>query len=197
MTRLSLPRSSFALGLTLVLVACSGQPEYSTDEAVTAVAVAGSGVTVDVVATNVWNGGFTGTVLITDNAFSSPITSFQIVFKLGGIAAVLGSGWNGIISGPDASGNFTATNPDWLPFNPIQRGQSWSVCFNGSGTFSGSTIVSVKINGQTIPIFGDDPISPVASLVSSATSVTAAGSITATANVGVVRVEFYDGTTRR
>jgi hypothetical protein len=158
MTSLLLPRSSFALGLMLVLGACIVHPEYSTDERVAAVAVAGSGVSVDVVTTNVWNGGFSGAVQITDNAFSSPITSFQIVFKLSGIAAVAGSGWNGIISGPDASGNFTATNPDWLQFNPIQRGQIWDICFNGSGTFSGSTILSVKINGQTVPSFGDDPI---------------------------------------
>jgi aryl-phospho-beta-D-glucosidase BglC (GH1 family) len=199
MSRRLFSRSPFALGLTLVVGACSGHPEQATAEDVTAVAVAGSGVTVDVMTTDVWNGGFNGVVRITDNAFSSPITSFQIVFKLGGIAAVSGSGWNGIISGPDASGNFTATNPDWLPFNPIQTGQRWDVGFQGSGMFSGSTITSVRINGQMIPIFGDDPIPPVASLVSSATTVTAAGSITLTAtasdNVGVVRVEFYDGTT--
>ena len=198
MTRLLLPRSSLALGLTIALAACSGNPDSSTGEGVAAVAVAGSGVTVDVVTTNVWSGGFNGAVRITDNTFTAPIISFQIVFKLGGAAAVVGSGWNGIISGPDASGNYTATNPDWLQFGPIQRGQVWDVGFNGSGTFSGSTIVSLKINGQTIPI-GGDPIAPVASLVSSATTVTAAGSITLTAtatdNIGVVRVEFYDGTT--
>jgi Big-like domain-containing protein/cellulose binding protein with CBM2 domain len=201
MARLLFPRSSFALGLTLVLtlvlVACSGDPEDSMNEAVASVAVAGGGVTVDVVTTNVWNGGFNGAVRITDTAFNGPITSFQIVFKLGG-SPVVGSAWNGPISGPDASGNYTATNPDWLPFNPIQRGQIWDVGFNASGTFSGSTIVSVTINGQTIPI-GGDPTPPVVSLVSSATTVTVAGNITLTAtatdNVGVVRVEFFDGTT--
>lgn len=197
MARLLLPRSSFTLGLTLVLVACTGHPEDSTDEAVASVAVAGGGVTVDVVTTTVWSGGFNGAVRITDNAFTSPITTFQIVFKLGG-SPVIGSAWNGPISGPDASGNYTATNPDWLQFNPIQRGQTWDVGFNASGTFSGSTIVSVTINGQTIPIDGD-PTRPVVSLMSSATTVTTAGSITLTANatdnVGVVRVEFFDGPT--
>src|SRR5262245_35316454 len=122
MTRRYLPRSSFALGLTLVLAACSGTPEYSTDEAVAA--VSGGGVSIDVMATNAWNTGFTGVVLITDNAFSSPITSFQIVFKLGGNAAIHGPA-NGPITGPDPSGNYTATNPDWLHFSPIQRGQIW------------------------------------------------------------------------
>lgn len=199
MTRLLFPRLSFALGLTLALAACIDHPEYSTDEGVGAIAVAGGGVEVDVLPVTVWNGGFNGAVQIIDNAFSSPITSFQIVFKLGGIVTVVGSGWNGIISGPDASGNFTATNPDWLQFNPIQRGQTWDVGFTGIGTFSGSTIVSVKLNGQTIPVSVGDPTPPMVSLASSATTVTAAGSITLTAtatdNVGVVRVEFFDGTT--
>jgi len=190
---------SLALGLTLVLAACSGHPEDSTDESVAAVAVSGGGVTVDMVATNVWTTGFTGSVRIIDNAFPNPITTFQIVFKLAGSAAIPGSGWNGTFIGPDPSGNYTVISPDWLQFNPIQRGQTWDAGFKANGAFSGFTIVSVKINGQTIPIFGDDPIPPVVSLMSSATTVTAAGSITLTANatdnVGIVRVEFYDGTT--
>src|SRR5690349_11285723 len=110
MTSRLLPRSSFVLGLTLVLAACSGHPEYSTDDRAADLAVAASGVAVDVVATNSWNGGFNGAVRITDNAFNVPITSFQIVFKLGGNAAVVGTAYNGSISRPDASGNFTATN---------------------------------------------------------------------------------------
>jgi aryl-phospho-beta-D-glucosidase BglC (GH1 family) len=185
----------FALELTLAFAACSGHPD-STDDRVAAIAVAGSGVAADVVTIDVWNGGFNGAVRITDNAFSAPITSFQIVFKLGGIAAVAGSGWNGTISGPDAAGNFTATNPDWLQFNPIQSGQIWDVGFTGSGTFSGATIVSVKLNGQPISIFGGDP-PPMVSLTSSATTVTAAGRITLTLTInpgpGVARVEFFDG----
>src|ERR1044071_2698606 len=189
-----LPRLSFALGLTLVLAACSGQPESATDESSAAVAVSVGGVTVDVVVTNPWTGGFNGAVRIIDNAFPGPITTFQIVFKLGGSAAISGSGGTGPITGPDPSGNYTATCPDWVQFNPIQRGQSWDVGFTASGALSGSTIVSVKINGQTIPIPGDPTLS-VVSLMSSTTTVTAADSITltATATAGVIRVEFYDG----
>ena len=68
-----------------------------------------------------------------------------------------------------------------------------------------STVVSVKINNQTIPIGGggggggDDPIPPTVTLSASSTSVTTAGTITlsanATDNVGVARVEFFDGAT--
>jgi len=203
MTRLTTPRLSFPLLglLTLGLAACGGEPEYASGEAVEAVAVSGGGVTIDVVTTNVWTGGFNGAVRITDTAFPTPITSFEIVFKLGGDAAVAGTAWNGNISALDTAGNRTATHPDWLQHGPIQIGQTWDVGFNGSGGFSGSTIMSVKINGQAIPIGGGggDAIAPVVTLASSATAVTAAGNITLTAvatdNVGVTRVEFLDGTT--
>jgi hypothetical protein len=42
-------RSSFALGLTLFFFACSGHPEQSTDQDVSAAAVIWSDVTVDAV----------------------------------------------------------------------------------------------------------------------------------------------------
>lgn len=212
MTRLNVSRSPFpGLGLTLALAACSSQPEYSSAENVAAVAVSGSGVTVDVVTTNVWDGGFNGAVRIVDTGFASPITSFEIVFKLSGTAGIVaGSPWNGSIAAADASGSRTATNPDWLQFGPIQIGQTWDVGFNGSGPFSGSTIVSVKLNGQTIAIgggggggggsgSGTDTTPPTISLASSAAAVTAAGNITLTAtatdNDRVARVDFFDGTT--
>jgi endoglucanase len=210
MTRLTAPRLSFPLlGLTLALAACSGGSQDLSAESVGAVTVSGSGVTVDVLPTNSWNGGFNGAVRITDTAFAAPITTFEIVFRLGGTASVVaGSPWNGTIAAADASGNRTATNPDYLQFQPIQIGQTWDVGFNGSGAFTDSTVVSVKLNGTTIAIGGGgsggsggggDTTKPVVSLTSSATSVIAAGNITLTAtatdNVGVTRVDFFDGTT--
>lgn len=200
MTRLPSPRLSFPLLALLAAAACDDPPAHSSG-AVAAVAVSGGGVTVDVVTTNVWDTGFNGAVRITNTAFPAPITSFEVVFKLAGNATVVGTGWNGNVSGADASGNRAATHPDWLSTNPIRQGQTWEVGFNGAGTFSGSTIVSVRLNGQLIPIGGggpgDDTTPPTVSLTSSATSVTAAGNITLTAtasdNVGVTRVEFYDG----
>jgi mannan endo-1,4-beta-mannosidase len=138
MTRFTTFRLSYPLPglLTRALAACSSHPEYASEES--AVAVTSSGVTVDVVTTNSWQGGFSGAVRITDTAFASPITSFEIGFKLGGGAGVTGTPWNGNITAADASGNLTATNPDWLQSAPIQAGQTWDVGFIGSGTFTAS-----------------------------------------------------------
>src|ERR1041384_2119963 len=203
MTGLKTLRWSLLLPGLLALPACGGEPEYSTVE--TPVAVSGGGVTIDVVTTQVWNGGFNGAIRIVDTAFPSPITSFQIVFQLGGSAGISGAGGNGTVSAADASANRTAVNPDWLQFGPIQVGQTWDVGFNGTGVFSTSTIVSARINGQTITFGGGgggDTTAPVVSLASSATTVTTAGSITLTATAtdntggsGVARVDFFDGTT--
>lgn len=193
------------VSLVLGAAACGGQQSNAVSAAPSgdsaSVAVSGGGITVDVIATNSWPGGFNGAVRITNTAFSAPITSFSVVFKMSGTGTVAGTSWNGDISAPDGSGNRTATNPNWLQYQPIRTGASWDVGFNGGGTFSGATIVSVTINGQSIPIGGNpgDTTPPTVSLVSSAISVTAAGSITLTAsasdNVGVSRVEFYEGST--
>jgi aryl-phospho-beta-D-glucosidase BglC (GH1 family) len=162
--------------------------------------VTASGLTVDVVATGSWSGAFNGAVRIQDASFAGNITSFRVVFKLAGSAGVAGTAWNGTISAPDASGNRTATSPDWLQYQPVKAGQTWDVGFNGSGTFSGATIVGLVVNGQTIPLGGTgDTTPPTVALASSAATVTAAGTITLTAtatdDVGVTRVEFYDGAT--
>ena len=207
MTRPTTPQLSFPLLgiLTIAFAGCSGEPDVTSAEAVSEVAVSGGGATVDVLTTTTWNGGFNGAVRISNGSFPSPISSFEVVFRLAGNAAVAGSSWNGDISAPDGSGNRTATQPAWLPSQPIQVGQTWDVGFNGSGLFSGSTIVSVKLNGQVITIGsgpggpGGDAIPPVVSLASSAAAVTTPGNLTlsatATDNVGVTRVDFFDGTT--
>lgn len=197
-----------ALGLVLGTEACTGQD--ITGASAAEVAVAGGGVTVDVLTTNAWQGGFNGAVRIINNAFPAPITSFEVVFLLGGSPSISGTPWNGNISAPDAGGARTATQPSWLSSQPITAGQTWDVGFPGGGTFVSSTVVSVKINGQSIAIGGGggsgsgsggggDTTPPAVSLSSSSTSVTSAGTIslnaTASDNVGVVRVEFRDGTT--
>ncbi|HMG22251.1 MAG TPA: cellulase family glycosylhydrolase, partial [Kofleriaceae bacterium] len=164
------------------------------------VAVSGGGVTVDVVTTNVWSGGFNGAVRITNNAFPSPITSFEVVFRLGGSPSISGTPWNGNISAPDGTGARTATQPSWMPSNPLATGQTWDVGFPGSGVFVNSTIVSVRVNGQAIAIGGGgggDTTPPTVSLSASSTTVTTAGTLTLTAtatdNVKVSSVEFRDG----
>src|SRR5262245_58903323 len=181
MTRLARVRLSLLFPGLLALPACGGEPEYSAVE--TPVSVSGGGVTIDVVTTQVWQGGFNGAIRIVDTAFPAPITTFQIVFKLGGSAGVSGTGWNGIVAAADGSGNRTATNPDWLQFGPIQIGQTWDVGFNGTGLFTNSTIVSARINNTNITFGGGggDTTAPTVSLASSASSVTAAGYLTLTA----------------
>lgn len=183
-----------ALGLLVSAASCAA-PDTTTGTA--EVAVSGGGVTVDVVTTNVWNTGFNGAVRITSTAFPSPITSFEVVFRLGGSASIAGPAWNGDISAPDGTGAHTATHPSWLSSNPIRVGTTWEVGFPGAGTFAGSTVVGLRINGQAIPLGGGDTEAPTVTLSSSSTSVTAAGTITLTAsatdNVGVARVELRDG----
>ena len=186
-----------AMGVALAACGSSNQTGVAANGDTGAVAASGSGVTVDVLTTSApWNGGFPAAVRLSNTAFASAITSFEVVFKLAS-GSLAGTAWNGTITGPDASGNYTATNPSWI--QPIQRGQTWDVGFNGSGTFTSSTIVSLKVNGQVIPLGGTTDAAPTVSLASSAATVTAAGSITLTAtatdDVGVARVEFYEGTT--
>ena len=197
-----------SLGLGLVLTGaagCADQAAITSTESAE-VAVSGGGVTVDVVTTNVWAGGFNGAVRITNTAFPGPITAFEVVFRLGGSASISGAAWNGNIAAPDAGGARTASNPSWLPSSPIAVGQSWEVGFPGSGAFANSTIVSLRINNQVIAIGGGgggggggDATAPTVAVSSSTTSVTAAATITLSAtaadNVGVARVEFFDGST--
>jgi len=191
------------LGLVAGSAACAG-PDI-TGTATAEIAVSGGGVTVDVLPTTSWMGGFNGAVRITNTAFPAPITSFRVVFQLGGSASISGAAWNGDVSAADASGARTATQPSWLPSQPIAAGQTWDVGFPGAGTFVSSTVVSIVINGQTIGggtgsgSGSGDTTAPTVALSASATSVTSAGTLglsaTAADNVGVVRVEFRDGTT--
>ena len=187
--------------LALGLAACGGSPGASSSAPLAAAAVTAGGVTVDVVAAQSWQGGFNGAVRVTNASFANPITSFQVAFRLGGAVTIQGTGWNGSISAPDASGNRTARNPDWLQYSPIRAGGSWDVGFTGNGTFAGATIVGLVVNGQTIPLTGPEPRPPTVTLAASATSVLAAASITLTATAtdgsgtGIARVEFWEGAT--
>jgi len=209
MIRLLIPRLSFPLlGLTLGLGACTGGSPDSTAESAGEVSVTGSGLTIDVLPSSSWNGGFNGAVRIIDTSFPSPITSFEITFTLGGAAGINGTAWNGNVAAPDASGARKATNPDWLQFQPITAGQTWDVGFPGTGAFTTSTIVSVKINGATIGVgtgsgsgsgSSVDSTKPTVSLTTSSASIVVPGNLTLTApasdNVGVTRVDFFDGAT--
>lgn len=153
MTRPTAPRWFLpVLALPLALAACTSGSQDPSDESVGAVASSGGGVTVDVLPTVSWPGsGFLGAVRVTNTGFGSAISTYEVVFKLGGSAGA-GIAFNGSITAADSSGNYTATSPAWLPFVPIQVGQTFDTGFNGSGAFTDSTIVSVKVNGTIIPI---------------------------------------------
>jgi cellulose 1,4-beta-cellobiosidase len=193
---MKLKKSLILLATTLTaaftLNACNQQ-----EERISRIAASGSGVTVDVITTNTWNTGFNGALRVSNIAFPSTINNYEVVFKLAGNASIPGNAWVGTITAPDASGNRTATNPSWLA--PIAVGSSFDQGFGGAGTFTGSSIVSLKVNGQTINLGGTtDTTPPTVSLSSSASNVTTVSSITLSAsaadNVGVSKVEFYDGT---
>ncbi len=185
----------------LFLIACGSAVSPAAEAGGgAAVAVSGGGVTVDVVSTGPRTGGFYGAVRIANTSFPSAITSFQVVFSMPG-ASVSGSsapGGSVTITGPNTAGNYTATSTSSLSYQPIAAGQSRDFRFNGTGTFTASTIVSVRINGQAIAIGGTDQ-PPVVSLTSSAAGVTTASAVTLTAAAsddrGVSRVEFYEGGT--
>jgi cellulose 1,4-beta-cellobiosidase len=182
-----------ALAAALTMSACNQKSDESPQNLI----ASGGGVTVDVVTTDTWNTGFNGAVRIKNVSFPGTINNYEVVFKLSGNASVAGSAWVGTISAPDAAGNRTATNPSWL--SPVAAGSGFDQGFGGSGTFSGSSIISLKVNGQAINLGTGtgDTTAPTVSLSSTATSVTTASSLTLTAsatdNVGVSKVEFYDG----
>jgi hypothetical protein len=141
------------LGVPLAFAACTADSQDLSDETVGAVAVSGGVVTVDVLPTSTWPAGFNGAVRVTNTGFGSPISTYEVVFKLGGGAGVGIHADNGSITAPDSSGNNTATSPAWLSFVPIQVGQSFdTVIMNHGVDFIDSTIVSVRVNGTAIPI---------------------------------------------
>ncbi len=139
--------------LAATLAAC-GQTDEELGSSEPFLAASGGGITVDALATQSWQGGFNGAVRVTNDSMATPVSSFEVVFRLAGNASITGSGWNGTISPPDGSGSRTATSPSYLQFSPITPGHSWDVGFSANGAFSGSTMVSLKVNGQNIPLDG-------------------------------------------
>ncbi|WP_051963086.1 Ig-like domain-containing protein [Deinococcus misasensis] len=181
-------------------VSCGTQtlaPTQNTTKA-TKQAFSASGYSIDGGTSNAWQGGYSGYLRVANVTASVPIKSFEFTFKFNGTTTMAGSAWNGTVTGPDASGVYTAKSPDWLQYSPISVGGKWDLGFNGNGTFSGITVLAAKINGQPL---SSDTIKPTASLSANKTSVTTAPNTieltaTATDNAGVSRVEFYDGTTK-
>ncbi len=189
--------------LGLIAVALFGC-NPATPAPTSSLAVSGSGYDADVIATNSWQGGFNGAVRVSNTSGSAAVASFEVTFTLNGSAGISGQAWNGSISSASPK---VATNPAWLQYSPLTTGKSWDVGFSGTGSFSGATITSLKINGNSITLGSSgggggtptDTTAPTVSISSSASSVTTASTITLTAtasdNVGVASVDFLDGST--
>jgi endoglucanase len=181
-----------ALFVTMFLT-LSGCSESTPVLLETQVAVSSRGITVDVVAKESWSSGYNGAIKVTNNGFGATITAFEVGFRLN-TGAGINSPWVGTITG---SGPYLAANPSWVS---IAAGQTFEMGFAGTGSFTQSTITSLKVNGQTIPLgTSGDTTKPTVSLQSSSSNITTAGSITLTAaatdNVGVSKVEFFDSST--
>jgi endoglucanase len=170
MARLALPRSSFALALTLALVACSGHREYpmdgGDDPTSPVVSLMSGATTVTAV------GSITLTAIATDN-----VGVVRVEFYDG--TTLLGTD----TTSPYTLAVALTADSDGTHFYTARA-------FDAAGNVGLSAAETVAIR---IPC--GKP--PAVSLTSSATTVTTVGSIILTANTDscVVRVEFYDGTT--
>ena len=148
--------SLLLLGTTLL--ACSTQP--SQPESLETLATFG-GYKVDVVATNRWNSGFQGAVVL-KNTNGAAAESFEIKFKFNGNNPITSS-WGGNFSAPNG-GVITLTSPSYLRSNKVTRGTSFSSGFVARNAFSGATVTSLKINGKVVGggVGPTDPTNPPA-----------------------------------
>lgn len=203
MSRLVMSRSVL-LTLALVLAACDGQAppaaQTGTPTAASLGAQAVSGPTATFNATSQWDTGFSGRITLS-NPGTAAIQGWTLKFKFNGNAAAGSSVWGagGGIS-KDSSGLYTVTPNTWGGAT-IPAGGSVVVNYDGSGTLSGvntCTLNGAACSGTTTPPSGGDTTAPTVALRASPATVTAAGNVslsaTASDNVGVSKVEFYQGT---
>ncbi|GGS01555.1 Ig-like domain-containing protein [Deinococcus sedimenti] len=193
------PASPLLLTAALLLGGCADQtaPTARTTPALTAQA---TGPTATFDATSQWDTGFSGRITLT-NPGTTPITGWTLKFKFNGNAAAGSSVWGagGTIT-RDSAGLYTITPNTWGGAT-IPAGGSVTVNYDGTGQLSGvntCTLNGAACSGATTPPTGDTTV-PTVSLTASPTTVTAAGNVTLSAtasdNVGVTRVEFYQGAT--
>lgn len=142
-----------------------------------------------------WQGGFQANIGF-KNTGTSPISSFTLKVKKPAGFSIL-DGWNATLSGPDAQGYYTFTSPSWL--SPIAVGASYSIGFNGSGTFGATEVSLATVNGQPVGGTPTDTVAPTVPGTPTATNITTNSATlswpASTDNVGVVRYEIMLGTT--
>ncbi|MVN89455.1 chitinase [Deinococcus sp. HMF7620] len=191
-------RAALALvSVTLLLGSCGTQAPVAHQATLQAQA---TGPTATFDSTGTWDTGFTGRITLT-NPGPSAITSWTLKFKFNGNAAAGSSAWGagGSIT-KDSSGLYTITPNAWGGAT-IPAGGSVTVGYDGSGQLTGvntCTLNGASCAGTTTPPPGGDTTAPTVSLSASPGTVTSAGTVTLTAtasdNVGVTKVEFYQGT---
>ncbi|WP_051963105.1 Ig-like domain-containing protein [Deinococcus misasensis] len=139
-----------------------------------------------------WTGGYNGSITLRNNSTSN-VEGWTLQFKFAGDASI-GSVWGAAGSFTrNADGSYTLKPNSWGGAT-LKAGSTSLIQYSGNGTFSGVT--SCTLNGQPCSGgTGSDTTPPTVSLQSSQADFTAAGTLnltaTATDNVGVTRVEFY------
>ncbi|MBZ9751585.1 cellulose binding domain-containing protein [Deinococcus sp. HMF7604] len=190
-------RFTALLALTLALGSCGTQAPVAHQATLQAQA---TGPTATFDSTGTWDTGFTGRITLT-NPGPSAITGWTLKFKFNGNAAAGSSAWGagGSIT-KDSSGLYTITPNAWGGAT-IPAGGSVTIGYDGSGQLTGvntCTLNGASCAGTTTPPPGGDTTAPTVSLSASPGTVTSAGNVTLTAtasdNVGVTKVEFYQGT---
>ncbi|MFC6663273.1 Ig-like domain-containing protein [Deinococcus multiflagellatus] len=196
-------RSLLVLTASLALAACSQLPGPSAPAAQSGprlqAQATGPSATFD--STGAWDSGFSGRITLS-NPGPTAIQGWTLKFKFNGNAAAGASVWGagGSIS-KDSSGLYTITPNTWGGAT-IPAGGSVVINYDGTGQLTGvntCTLNGASCSGGTTPPPTGDTTTPTVSLTASPSTVTSAGAVSlsasATDNVGVTKVEFYQGST--
>ncbi|WP_328774761.1 cellulose binding domain-containing protein [Deinococcus aquaedulcis] len=195
------PRPQWLLTALLALAACSQVPNPGVPQATRpALQAQATGLTATFDSTGAWDTGFTGRITLR-NPGTTAITGWTLKFKFNGNAAAGASVWGaGGSIAKDSTGLYTITPNSWGGAT-IPAGGSVTIGYDGTGQLSGvntCTLNGASCSGTTTPPTGDTT-APTVSLTASPSTVTSAGTVSLSAaasdNVGVTKVEFYQGST--
>lgn len=187
----------FSAVLLGALAACGGDdPMDELDLGEAELAASAPGLKATFTASSDWGSGYNGVITIT-NTTTSPITDWELKFKLNGGASISGAPWGAGGSATQASDGTWTILPNSWGGNVVPASGSVTVSYGGSGgSFSG--VSSCTINGYSCNGSGPPPgdaTPPTVSVSASPGTLTSAGSVTLSAtasdNVGVTKVEFY------
>ncbi|MBZ9713579.1 glycosyl hydrolase family 18 protein [Deinococcus multiflagellatus] len=192
-------RITALLALTLALGACGREGPAAQSGPRLQAQATGPSATFD--STGAWDSGFSGRITLS-NPGPTAIQGWTLKFKFNGNAAAGASVWGagGSIS-KDSSGLYTITPNTWGGAT-IPAGGSVVINYDGTGQLTGvntCTLNGAGCSGTTTPPPTGDTTAPTVSLTASPSTVTSAGAVnlsaSATDNVGVTKVEFYQGST--